>query len=291
MRRAILVLALVGLVRPGARVFAQAAETKAPAPAPILDDAGREAFLLEGEIVRTRNPPKGVTNTIRATLSRDGYSHDAHIQAIDEHKTSAAMGGGVEIDFRDTYKNNVAAYRLDRLLGLGMVPVSVVRRHENKLAAFTWWVDDVIMDEEERVTKKRHTPDAEAWNRQMYVVRAFDQLIFNFDRNLGNLLVDKDWRIWMIDHTRAFKIFKVVANEKELGPRIPRAFLAALRRLDEPTLRPVMKDLLDGAQIQGLLKRRDQVVAHYDKKIAESGEAAVLYDLPSRVIEPAPEPR
>jgi len=40
----------------------------------------------------------------------------------------------------------------------------------------------------------------------MWVVRLFDQLIYNTDRNLGNLLIDKSWRLWMIDHTRAFKV-------------------------------------------------------------------------------------
>ena len=259
-----------------------------PSPAATLTDAERERFLLEAQVVHTHGASTGITGSLRATLRLDGVEHDAHIQTIDVAKSSFMLAWGVELDFRDSYRNNVAAYRLDRLLGLGMVPVTVVRRHADKTAAFTWWVDDVLMSEEQRHAKAINPPDVEAWNGQLYVVRAFDQLIYNFDRNLGNLLVDKDWRVWMIDHTRAFKVFGTLRKPDNLGPRCERQLLAALRRLEEPNLRTVMKDLLNPDQIKGLLARRDAIVAHYEKKIASQGEAAVLYDLPWRVVETAP---
>ena len=117
----------------------------------------------------------------------------------------------------------------------------------------------------------------------------FDQLIYNTDRNPGNLLIDGDWRIWMIDHTRAFKIFKTVGSEEQLGTRCARQMLTTLRGLDEPTLRERMEDVLSSGQIEGLLARRDQVVAYYDATVAELGEAAVFYDLPPRTGAEPPE--
>jgi hypothetical protein len=87
-----------------------------------------------------------------------------------------------------------------------MIPVSVERKVGGKTSAITWWVDDVMMDEMKRTNKKIDPPDRDIWNKQMYVVRVFDQLIYNTDRNLGNLLIDKNWRLWMIDHTRAFRL-------------------------------------------------------------------------------------
>ena len=150
----------------------------------------------------------------------------------------------MEIDFRDSWRNNVAAYRLDRLMGLGMVPVTVIRRDDetNKMASFTWWIDDVLMTEKERFQKKISSPDTEAWNRQIFIVRAFDQLIYNFDRNLGNLLIDKDWTIWMIDHTRAFKIFKDLKSEKNLSDFCEKDLLIALRSLEKPALKQAMEE-------------------------------------------------
>ncbi len=230
----------------------------------------------------------GITGALRATLRLGELQHDALVQAIDEEKPFMDLARGRELEFRDSYKNNAAAYRLDRLLGLGMAPVTVVRVFEGKRAGFTWWVDDVQMDERARLAKKIAVPDALAWNRQMWVVRLFDQLIYNTDRNLGNLLIDKSWRLWMIDHTRAFKTFTDLKSPKNLATQCERGLLVGLRRLDQATLAAATKDLLSEGQVKGLLARRDFIVKHYDERIREAGEAAVLYDLPSRVHETAP---
>jgi hypothetical protein len=263
----------------------------APAtPRVELTDAEQEAFLLEGRIVRRRAAPGGITGSVRATLRRGDLDHDAHIQTIDQYKVQNVSSGGGELDFRDSWRNNVAAYRLDRLLGLGMVPVTVIRRDGNGEAAFTWWVDDVQMTEKDRYQKKVQSPDADAWNQQIYVVRVFDQLIYNFDRNLGNLLIDKDWRVWMIDHTRAFKIFAKLNKEKNLGASCERRLLDALRRLDKATLMTAMKGLLTEVQVNGLLGRRDVIARYYEARIAELGEDAVLYDLPARLAAPGQQP-
>jgi hypothetical protein len=254
-----------------------------------VSDADRERFLLEGVVIRTRSAPSGVTDSTRATLRLGSFEHDAHIQTIDEKRNQVSFSGGdIDVDFRDSYRNNVAAYRLDRLLGLGMVPVTVVRSHQSRKAAFTWWVDDVLFTEKERKSKKQRAPDLDSWNREMLVVHAFDELIYNVDRNLGNLLFDAAWRVWMIDHTRAFKIWDELGKPERLGTRCPRALLPALRRLDETTLVERMKDLLSPGQVRALLARRDVIVRYYEGKVQELGEEAVLYDLPARLTASSP---
>lgn len=260
----------------------QQAAAREPSAAP-QSDAERESFLLEAEVVKRRGAPGGITGSIRATLRKGEFVHDAHIQQIDEFKSQSQLSSGTEFDFRDSFRNNVAAYRLDRMLGLGMVPVTAMRSFDQRSASYTWWVDDVLMDEKKRLREKIPSPDPVAWNDQMFVVRIFDQLIYNTDRNLGNLLIDKEWRIWMIDHSRAFKIFRKTRAKKELGPRCERKLLAALRRLDQVMLREAMKGLLNPGQINGLLARRDEIVQHYDERIAALGEPDVLYDLSPRV--------
>jgi hypothetical protein len=271
-----------------ARALAQPAAPETALPVVRLSDAEQEAFLREAEIVKTKGAPGGVTGSSRATLRRGDYEHDAHIQGIDEHKPQIALGSGMELDFHDSWRNNVAAYRLDRLLGLGMVPVTVVRRYQKGDAAFTWWVDEVLMLEGERYKKKIRAPDVDEWNRQMFAVRMFDQLIYNFDRNLGNLLIDRQWNIWMIDHTRAFKVFDELKSEKNLGERCARDLLASMRRLDKTTLKPLLADLLNDGQIDAILARRDRIVHCYEQKIGAHGEESVLYDLPTRVRAEAP---
>ncbi len=282
-RRATLLLAVAPAVSFASRPAAGGQPPSTASAAAGLDDAARERFLLEARLVRVRDAGSGITPSQRATLSLDGVEHDAHVQAIDEGRAMAVLDDGPpELDFRDSYKNNVAAYRLDRLLGLGMVPVSVVRVFRGRSAAFTWWVDHVQMDERERLKKNAQPPNASRWTREVGAVRVFDHLIYNADRHPGNLLIDRDWRIWMIDHSRAFKIFKTVEHAERLGQRCARRLLDALRRLDRATLLAKTEDVLSAGQVEALLARRDQIVAHFDARIAELGEAVVLYDLPPR---------
>ena len=262
------------------------AATCLPALAGVpVTDAEREQFLLKAEVVKQKGAPGGITGSYRATLRLGDFQHDAHIQPHDEYKAQLQLGSGLELDFRDTWRNNVAAYRIDRMLGLGMIPATVVRKDErsNKPASYTWWVDDVLMVERERYEKKMPAPNPTEWNRQIFVVRVFDQLIYNFDRNLGNLVIDKDWRIWMIDHTRAFKVFKELREEKNLSATCEADLLARLRTLEKPALREATQDLLTEGQVDGLLGRRDTIVRIYEQRIAAKGEAGVLYHLPSRL--------
>ncbi len=268
----------------------RAAAPGAAPPAPLVGDAEREAFLLEGEVVKDEPTPRGITLPRRVTLRRGAYEHDAQVQTHDEYRSRFQTGAGTELDFRDTWRNNVAAYRLDRLLGRGFVPVAVVREYRREPAAWSWWVDDLLMSDRERHDQKVPPANPLAWICQKDVVRVFDQLIYNFDRTLENLLIDEQWQIWMIDHTRAFKVFGNLRNEKDLPARCEKHLLAGLRSLDRPVLEKTMEGLLNEKQIDGLLARRDAIVRFYDAAIAARGESAVLYELPPRLVSTA-EPR
>jgi hypothetical protein len=167
---------------------------------------------------------------------------------------------------------------LDKLLDLNMVPVSVERKVGGEMAAVTWWVDDVAGTELDRKKKKMEPPDLKSWNQQMYVCRVFDQLIYNTDRNLGNLLITKDWKIWMIDHTRAFRRMKDLQNPKNLV-QCDRRLLANLRSLDKDSLNQKLGHYLADMEIDAILGRRDKIVKFFDEQVAQKGGTAVLFDL------------
>ena len=65
-------------------------------------------------MLRTRGAGKGVTGTVRATLSDGTITHDASIQTIDESMREFRSNRGTELNFVDSWRYNVAAYRLDR---------------------------------------------------------------------------------------------------------------------------------------------------------------------------------
>ena len=185
---------------------------RSASPAAALTDAQIEAFLLKADVIKTKTSSKGVTGTIRATMTDGTMTHDAQIQTIDERKAQFVGDKGTEFNFRDCWAFNVAGYKIDRLIGMNMVPVSVSRRWRSQEAAYTWWIDDVMMEEGDRLKKKIQPPNSAAWNQQMQIVRMFDQLIANVDRNMGNLIITRDWRVWPIDHTRAFRTNNTLAT-------------------------------------------------------------------------------
>jgi hypothetical protein len=274
MRHIVLVLSLFGVASP---VLAQQASTLAAAAptavtaAPSLTPAEQVEFLERAEIGRIKAASKGIAGTQRATLTTGAVIHDASIQMIDEAKAQMQTARRVEFGFRDYWGFNVAAYRLGVMLGLDTIPPSVPRQFRGRDAAFTWWVDDVLMDEEERIKQKRQPPSPGRWAEQMHVLRVFDELIANTDRNQGNMLIDKNWKIWFIDHTRAFRSNTTLQAPNTIV-RCDRALLEAMKTLSLPALRAQLDDYLTKTQMEALLKRRDLLV----KRLESLGAGAVF---------------
>ncbi len=248
-----------------------------------LTDAQKEEFLLHADIGRMREIGEGRTNTRRATLNDGRFEHDAHVQTIVDDRRgelTAVPGGVTELNFQDLYQFNIAAYRLDRLINLQMVPVSVERRVQGDGAAVTWWVDDSMM-ERERVQQGINPPNRPEWNNQMYNVLLFHELVYNTDPHGGNQLITNDWQIRLIDFTRAFRNFEELRRPENVT-RVDRLVYAGLKALDEDRLAEVMEDLLSGTQIRAILARRDVIVGLLDEAIATLGEELVFRDLPWR---------
>lgn len=239
-------------------------------------DERKEQFLRDGEVVRTRTLSEGVTHSRRLTLRDGDLTHDAHFQTVDIHKPFKRTTGGLELQFADSYKYNIAAYRLDRLLGMRMVPVSVERRIRGETGALTWWVDDVLVSEKDRYRKKISPPDVEGWNRQIRRARVFNELVYNTDANLGNLLITKSWQLKLIDFTRAFRPFSQLRAPKNLTT-IDREFFDALRRLDPARLHTRLHDVLAKSEIKAILARRDRIVARFEKLSRQQGGSGVIY--------------
>lgn len=263
---------------------APAGGAAAPASPPAVStapqtDAEIERFLTLARIVETKGAGKGVTGSTRATLSDGTATHDAHIQTIDEEKREFRSSMGTEFDFADKWSYNIAAYRLDRLIGLNLVPVSVLGRFRSARAAVTWWVDDVMMDEGGRLKQNLDPPQDKArmWNEQIYMMRLFDQLIYNTDRNLGNMLITKDWRLWAIDHTRAFRRHKSLKAPAHVS-RCDRQVFERLKALTFDAIKQQLDEYLDDGQIRAILARRDAIVA----KLEGLGPAAFFDRTPLR---------
>jgi hypothetical protein len=269
-------LLLLSPLRPA---FAQAQPNAAAQPE-LTREEMRE-FLLKAKITKSKDIGKGVTHPYRLTLSNGTFTHDAAFQSVDEHSSVANLsgsGGGprVEMNFVDAYRYNLAAEGLATLVGLEyMMPVHVEREWNRKRGSLSWWVD-TMMDEGERLKKNIQPPNSTEWNNQMYRMRVFASLTRDTDRNLGNVLITPQWKVMMIDFTRAFRLQPTIASDKDLA-KCDRAVLAKIEGLTKESIKAAVNDYLTGSEIDAVLKRRDLIVAHFKKMVAEKGEAAVLF--------------
>jgi hypothetical protein len=234
-------------------------------------------FLLNAKIVAHKESAKGTTHPTRLTLSDGTLTHDASYQGINESKPLMQLASGrTEMNFVDSYKYNIAAYILAEMLGLDdMLPVYVERKYDGNTGSLSWWLP-VKMDEADRVKQKIPPPDAEAWNRQMCRIRIFDELVYDNDPNLTNVLIDEDWKIWRIDFTRAFRLNDHLRDQANIV-RCDRQLLDKLKALDGKELAEKTKRYLSKENVKSVMARRDKIVARIQQMIAEQGEAAVLY--------------
>jgi len=246
-------------------------------PEKLTEDQMKD-FLLNARVVKAKDAAKGITNTYRLTLSDGTITHDGSFQSVDETQFKHVFANGTsEVNFRDSYKFNIAAFELAKLLGLGdMMPVTVERRWDSKIGSLTWWLP-AKLDEETRWRRKITPPDPDAWNRQMHKMRVFSQLVYDTDRNLGNVLISEDWHLWMIDFTRAFRAYTSLENRKNLE-KCDRKLLDILRRLDAAEVEQKLSHWLSKYEIKGIMERRNKIVRVFDELIAKKGENEVLYD-------------
>jgi len=249
-------------------------------PEEIAERGKWEEFLKTAEIVGKEQigGREAVTKPWRFALEKDGISRDA------VWKNPEGMLKG----FIEGWKWEIAAYRLDKHLELNMVPPTVEREFQGKRGCCQLWVT-AEMDLRRKAREKIKTPSNKVyyWNNAIYLQQAFDNLIANEDRHQGNILITKDWRMILIDHSRSFRTSekfstKLIYTEKNKeGPKImrklPRAFVEKLKALNFELIKNIVVEYLTDKEIEAVLMRRDLILKEIDKLIKKHGEADVLY--------------
>jgi len=242
----------------------------------VIQGTELERFLTSAKITNLKDIGTGVTLPQKATLELDGAVRFGVWKTIDEKKSGVTqMSKGIEIEFQDSWRTEVAAYELDKLLNLGMVPATIERAFNGKRGSIQFWVESK-MAEADRVKNKISPPNAKEWNEQIGKAQVFDNLIYNTDRHANNMLITEDFRVRLIDHSRSFRPFSDLREPKKLV-RFSKSLLQRLQELDEPMLKEKLGKYLTQFQIGAILKRRNAILQLAQKLVKEKGEAAVLY--------------
>ncbi len=163
-----------------------------------------ERFLKNAKIIKAEDIGEGITKPIRF------YLELGNIQKSAVWKNPE----GVQKGFKEGWEYEIAAYKLDQLLGLNMVPPTVERSYRLSKGSLQLWVE-LETSELERVEQDIPIPEdkVNCWQKAIYLARAFDSLIANIDRTQQNIRYTKDWRLVLIDHSRSFREKRVYTDQ------------------------------------------------------------------------------
>jgi hypothetical protein len=276
MRRCQTLLRVAGVSAAVALGLVLEARQSAPAPpASARIWVGRaaeiEQFLRTTPIVKMEDLSVGVTHPRKATLPPGGPVTYLAWKAIPPGRYSG---------FWESYLSEIAAYELDKLLELNMVPPTVEREYKGDRGAAVMWASPTKSFKDLGAKGAPEAPPiyAAAWARQLVDAKMFDNLINNLDPNAGNWLVDPSWNLILIDHTRAFTGGTKMIHEMT---RIDPDLWARMRALDEPTLHAALgKWLIRGGE-KTLIERRNKMQEIIDALVKARGADSVYIRTPA----------
>ncbi len=241
----------------------------------MLADAQIEVILRDAEVVEIEDVGAGTTQPRRLVLSHSKRRYRAIFKDVDRQADPAALAGTTT----DRYRYEAAAYRIDRLLGLGLVPPTVLRTVNGREGSVQLWIEDAI-SEKDRRWEDLEPPDQEHLRHELQRMHVLDLLIHNVERDESNMLVTtRDWKLYLIDHSRAFAPGLPTPHEPPLRDLpLDEEGAARPQALDARTLRHALGRLLGRTEREAVLERRDLILEH----------AADPDSAPEHVVVPAP---
>jgi hypothetical protein len=245
-------------------------------PLPFGSEAELLDFLRTANVTSAARIGGGINNPRKLVLEKDGVTANAVFRDVNEEKPPSFGGGRNALFFKDSYIFEPAAYELAMMLGLDNVPPATLRKYDRTSGSIQIFIENAITERKE-VEEHLKPPDEQEWKKQVQMMNVFDALIYNVDRNRGNIIITPDWRLWMIDHSRAFRRNTDLESQSPIN-QCERQLYAKLKALDEKEVRKRLKDYLTSFELDALFTRRKLLLERIDKLIAEKGENQVLYD-------------
>jgi hypothetical protein len=239
-----------------------------------MSRAEKETFLKKARVVSMEEVGEGVSNPWKVQLERDGVEMEAIYKSIDLRMKGPTVHGSETVpEYVDSYKSEIAAYELDKLIGFHILPVIVERKVKGKKGSLREWVEDVMP----RYGHGHRPPSGTELRDWLHTVWLFDYLIYNIDRGTHNIMIANDWSPVVIDNSLSFNTF-----QKPMRPlyRFPREVIEGLRVLEKKPLNKVLRRYLKRHQIDALWNRIQHVLQTVDRRKAQFGESEVYFSLP-----------
>lgn len=247
-------------------------------PAELAERARWEDFLKTAEIIEFQDVGEGVTKPIWLILKKG----DVTRRGIWKNPK------GIQLGFLEGWQYEIAAYEMDKLLELNMIPPTVEREFKRKRGSLQLAINK-LYSELEIFEEKIKFPREKSDNRSntKYMTRAFDCLIANDDRTQENILYNTDWRTILIDHSRAFRSTREHTKNLMYGKnglkgallirRLPRSFVEKIKALTLENVQEAVGSYLKKKEVKAILMRKELLLQEIEEMIQEVGEDKFLY--------------
>ena len=248
----------------GRHVTAQDAPVPETAKTWMARRATIEEYLKTANVGRMENIGRGVTLPRRAYFEGRGPIDSMVWKPIQP---------GIWRGYYESYKSEIAAYEIDKLLTLDMVPPKVERRIGGELGVAVMWVSPTSTFADHGGMPKPPPAQAPAWNRQIVKAKMFQNLIGDMDPNLGNWLVDPSWNIILVDHSRALTSTNKLVHEMQ---SIDAPLWSRITALTEAELSSSLGTWVSERERRAILERRKKMKSQVDRLVRNKGEGQVF---------------
>ncbi len=176
----------------------------------------------------------------------------------------------------DSYKYELAAYALDKLLGFEKIPPIMEREIESTKGSLQIFVQNCFgLDKQQR--ENLTPPDSQAFVNALEEINIFENLVYNERNELDDILIQKEsWKTFRVDFSEAFLPIPDLIPEQKIT-RCSKTLFQNLQKLSDEVIKARLKNYLNDEEMSALFSRKALIIKTLKKLIEEKGKRAVLF--------------
>lgn len=228
----------------------------------------REYFLYSAAVVNVRKGAvPGRTAAWRIDLDDGEIQGRAMFKVVDDTRPTLLP---------DSYKYELAAYALDKLLGFQRIPPMIKREIEGTWGSLQIRIENCIgLDEKNE--KGLLAPDPQAFSDTLEEINVFENLIYNERKELDDILIHKEtWDVFRVDFSEAFSPTPELLPKQKIK-RCSKELFRNLQELSDNVIRARLEEYLNEEEISALIRRKALIIETIENLIKEKGRKAVLF--------------
>ena len=176
----------------------------------------------------------------------------------------------------DSYKYELAAYELNKLLDLDIIPPTVEREIEGAKGSLQYFVPD-CMSETDRERLRLQPPDLKTFLARLDEIKIFEALVSDTCLDKDDTLIQQPgWKVYRVDFAEAFAPNPGLAADCPIS-RCPRRLFEHLQKTTRQVAESKLKPYLSDDEIGAMCDRKKRIIAGLEGLMRTEGERNVLY--------------